>query len=173
MSRYLGQSGPRTGSSTAFFADWSATADDAPAAGQETTSKESRPHRQVDFSRSRRVELWQLSASVRRRTLALSTLAASAAAVVVFAPGPTANADPSPHTWYRLRMCESSNNYKINTGNGYYGAYQFSARTWQSLGFTGLPSDADAATQDLAAQKLQARSGWGQWPACSRRLHLR
>ena len=28
------------------------------------------------------------------------------------------------------------------------------------------------AVQDQAAQQLQARSGWGQWPACSRRLGL-
>lgn len=31
---------------------------------------------------------------------------------------------------YKLRMCESGGNYSINTGNGYYGAYQFSAPTW-------------------------------------------
>lgn len=31
---------------------------------------------------------------------------------------------------YKLRMCESGGNYAINTGNGYYGAYQFSAPTW-------------------------------------------
>lgn len=31
---------------------------------------------------------------------------------------------------YKLRMCESGGNYSINTGNGYYGAYQFSKATW-------------------------------------------
>jgi hypothetical protein len=72
----------------------------------------------------------------------------------------------------RLRQCESGGNYSTNTGNGYYGAYQFSAGTWQGLGYSGLPSDADPATQDEAAQKLQQRSGWGQWPACSRSLGL-
>lgn len=29
-----------------------------------------------------------------------------------------------------LRDCESGGNYQINTGNGYYGAYQFSKPTW-------------------------------------------
>ncbi|TSC92091.1 MAG: hypothetical protein CEN92_134 [Candidatus Berkelbacteria bacterium Licking1014_96] len=29
--------------------------------------------------------------------------------------------------WYRLRMCESGNTYPRNSGNGYYGAYQFAA----------------------------------------------
>jgi len=71
-----------------------------------------------------------------------------------------------------LRQCESGGDYSINTGNGYYGAYQFSATTWHGLGFPGLPSDASPATQDQAAAELLARSGWGQWPACSARLGL-
>jgi hypothetical protein len=74
--------------------------------------------------------------------------------------------------WAGLRRCESGGNYAENTGNGYYGAYQFSAATWHGLGFPGLPSDASPAVQDRAAQQLQARSGWGQWPSCSRRLRL-
>ena len=32
-----------------------------------------------------------------------------------------------------LRNCESGGNYQTNTGNGYYGAYQFSQSTWDSL----------------------------------------
>ena len=74
--------------------------------------------------------------------------------------------------WAALRQCESSGNYADNTGNGYYGAYQFSLPTWQSLGLSGLPSDAPPSVQDQAAHELQARSGWGQWPVCSRRLGL-
>ena len=72
-----------------------------------------------------------------------------------------------------LRKCESGGNYKIATGNGYYGAYQFDPRTWRSLGYTGLPSDAAPEVQDEAARKLLAKAGWGQWPACSRKLGLR
>ncbi|HUR13634.1 MAG TPA: transglycosylase family protein [Mycobacteriales bacterium] len=73
----------------------------------------------------------------------------------------------------RLRQCESGGNYRINTGNGYYGAYQFRPSTWRSLGYGGLPHRASPAIQDQAARRLQARHGWGQWPACSRRLGLR
>ncbi len=69
-------------------------------------------------------------------------------------------------------MCESSDDYSINTGNGYYGAYQFALATWYGLGFTGLPSNAPPAVQDEAAKMLQARSGWGQWPACAAKLGL-
>jgi Transglycosylase-like domain len=72
-----------------------------------------------------------------------------------------------------LRKCESGGNYKIATGNGYYGAYQFDPRTWRALGYTGLPSDAPPEVQDEAARKLLAKAGWGQWPACSRKLGLR
>ena len=79
---------------------------------------------------------------------------------------------PSGGVWYELRMCESGDDYSINTGNGYYGAYQFALSTWLGLGFTGLPSDAPPAVQDRAAQELQARSGWGQWPTCSAKLGL-
>ena len=75
--------------------------------------------------------------------------------------------------WARLRWCESGGNYRANTGNGFYGAYQFAAGTWHGLGYAGLPHQASPQTQDEAAQRLQARSGWGQWPACSRRLGLR
>lgn len=72
-----------------------------------------------------------------------------------------------------LRKCESGNRYNLNTGNGYYGAYQFSPRTWKGLGLSGLPHEASPAEQDAAARKLQAKAGWGQWPACSRKLGLR
>lgn len=74
--------------------------------------------------------------------------------------------------WAALRACESGGDYSEDTGNGYYGAYQFSLPTWESLGYSGLPSDASPAEQDAAAQQLQARSGWGQWPVCSANLGL-
>jgi hypothetical protein len=76
-------------------------------------------------------------------------------------------------TWQRLRNCEAGGRYSANSGNGYYGAYQFSAGTWRSLGYGGLPHQAPPEVQDQAARKLQARSGWGQWPACSRRIGAR
>ena len=75
--------------------------------------------------------------------------------------------------WERLRRCESGGRYDINTGNGFYGAYQFVPSTWRGLGFPGMPHEAPRNMQDEAAQKLQARSGWGQWPACTRKLGLR
>ncbi len=75
-------------------------------------------------------------------------------------------------SWYKLRVCESGNNYRRNSGNGYYGAYQFDLGTWQANGGTGLPSDASPATQDTIARRVQARRGWAPWPDCSARLGL-
>jgi hypothetical protein len=75
--------------------------------------------------------------------------------------------------WGQLRKCESGGRYDANTGNGYFGAYQFHPGTWRNLGFPGLPHQAPPEMQDEAARKLQARSGWGQWPACSRRIGAR
>ena len=80
---------------------------------------------------------------------------------------------PTGDVWARLRACESGGRYNINTRNGFFGAYQFHPRTWRGLGYPGLPHQAPPEMQDDAARKLQARSGWGQWPACSRRLGLR
>jgi len=82
-------------------------------------------------------------------------------------------AEPVGDVWARLRHCESGDRYSVNTGNGFYGAYQFHPRTWRNLGFPGLPHQAPPEMQDEAARKLQARSGWGQWPVCSRRIGAR
>jgi len=79
----------------------------------------------------------------------------------------------SGDVWTRLRSCESGGRYTTNTGNGFFGAYQFHPRTWRTLGFPGLPHQAPPEMQDEAARKLQARSGWGQWPVCSRRIGAR
>ncbi|HWC38306.1 MAG TPA: transglycosylase family protein [Acidimicrobiales bacterium] len=74
--------------------------------------------------------------------------------------------------WAALRQCESGGNYQENTGNGFYGAYQFTESTWTGLGYPGRPDQEPPAMQDQGAQRLQARSGWGQCPACSRKLGL-
>ncbi|MCM3662207.1 transglycosylase family protein [Georgenia satyanarayanai] len=81
---------------------------------------------------------------------------------------------PSSGVWASLAQCESGGNPSIVSSNGlYHGLYQFSVGTWQAVGGSGLPSEASAAEQTKRAQMLQARSGWGQWPACSAKLGLR
>ena len=93
------------------------------------------------------------------------------------APAPVvaaAQVGPASGVWASLRQCESGGDYAIDTGNGFYGAYQFTAQTWRAMG-TGYAyaNDAPYWVQDAAAQKLQRMSGWGQWPACTRMLGLR
>ncbi len=65
----------------------------------------------------------------------------------------------------RIRQRESGGNYATNTNNGYYGAYQFSLGTWQSVGGSGLPSAASPAEQDMRAQMLYQRRGCSPWPS--------
>lgn len=89
------------------------------------------------------------------------------------APAPAGAVSAGSSVWDRLAQCESGGNWQINTGNGYYGGLQFHPQTWRSVGGTGLPHEASKAEQIRRAQILQARAGWGQWPACSRKLGLR
>lgn len=72
--------------------------------------------------------------------------------------------------WAALRRCESGGNYAANTGNGFYGAYQFDLQTWQSVGGVGLPSDAPPWEQDARAKALYAARGAQPWPICGRFL---
>ncbi len=76
--------------------------------------------------------------------------------------------------WGALARCESGGNPRAVGGGGrYFGAFQFSLGSWRAAGMSGNPTDYDYGTQLAAAQRLQARSGWGQWPHCARRLGLR
>lgn len=79
-------------------------------------------------------------------------------------------APPTPAAFAALAQCESSGNFADNTGNGYYGGYQFAESTWLSLGMTGYPYQFPASVQTAAARKLQAEDGWAPWPACSAML---
>jgi hypothetical protein len=85
-------------------------------------------------------------------------------------PAPSPGDPNDPATWDRLAQCESSGNWSLNTGNGYYGGLQFSLATWQSVGGSGYPHQATKAEQIHRGKILQARAGWGQWPACSEQL---
>lgn len=75
---------------------------------------------------------------------------------------------------YKLRMCETHGNYQTNTGNGYYGAYQFSQGTWDSMGTGYARADlAPPEVQDRAALQVASRSSfWSQFPACAASQNL-
>ncbi len=99
--------------------------------------------------------------------VAVQPVAATAAPVIHTVNHPAAPANYSAGAGgvlARIRARESGGNYATNTGNGYYGAYQFSLGTWQGVGGTGLPSNASPAEQDMRAQMLFDRRGCSPWP---------
>src|SRR6266487_350481 len=83
--------------------------------------------------------------------------------LMVLVPSNTAWADPSADAWHQLRVCESGDNYSINTGNAHYGAYQFDLATWRSVGGSGYPYQASAGEQDARALVLYRMRGWQPW----------
>ncbi len=70
----------------------------------------------------------------------------------------------------RLRSCEG--NYKSNTGNGYYGAYQFDKRTWGKYGGYEVASEAPPSVQDEKAWETYKARGWQPWPTCKIKMGL-
>lgn len=73
--------------------------------------------------------------------------------------------------WACIRNHESGDNYAENTGNGYSGAYQFMASTWnEAVSGAGYPQYANGAAyesppavQNAAALWLYHREGWSPW----------
>lgn len=75
--------------------------------------------------------------------------------------------------WDALAMCESSGDWHINSGNGFYGGLQFLPESWWMVGGTGMPHEASREEQIHRAELLLRIQGWEAWPVCSVRLGLR
>lgn len=81
----------------------------------------------------------------------------------------------SGEVWEKVAACESSGNWAVNTGNGYYGGLQFSGSTWAAFGGTQYAPRADLATREqqiAIAEKVLDGQGPGAWPTCSVRAGL-
>src|SRR6478752_4869233 len=105
----------------------------------------------------------------RLRVLAFrgATVGVVAGAAALALAGPASAAPDS--TWDAVAQCESSGNWSINTGNGYYGGLQFSQSTWNAFGGQEYASRADLASREeqiAIAEKTLAGQGWGAW-ACA------
>ncbi|MET9573365.1 transglycosylase family protein [Streptomyces virginiae] len=77
----------------------------------------------------------------------------------------------SVDTWNKVAACESTNNWRINTGNGYYGGLQFSQSTWRAFGGATYAPRADLATKEqqiAVAEKVLKGQGPGAWPHCGK-----
>ncbi len=106
----------------------------------------------------------------KARTFALrgATVGVIAGAAALGLGAGSASAAPDS-TWDAVAQCESSGNWSINTGNGYYGGLQFSQSTWEAYGGTQYAARADLATKDqqiAVAESTLAGQGWGAW-ACA------
>ena len=110
--------------------------------------------------------------STRAKRVALLSGAATGLSLALGLVPAAAAAPPTAQNFQKLRVCESSDNYQADTGNGYYGAYQFALDTWQALGYAGRPDQAAPATQDQAAHRLYDQRGWQPWPGCARQQGL-
>ncbi|HEV7195164.1 MAG TPA: transglycosylase family protein, partial [Pedococcus sp.] len=87
----------------------------------------------------------------------------------------TAGSAKASSVWDAVAACESSGNWAINTGNGFYGGLQFTPSTWSGFGGTAYAPRADLATRDqqiAIAQRVLASQGPGAWPVCSVRAGL-
>ncbi|MFJ8046439.1 transglycosylase family protein [Streptomyces luteogriseus] len=78
-------------------------------------------------------------------------------------------------TWNKVAACESTNNWSINSGNGFYGGLQFTQSTWEAYGGRAYAARADLASKDqqiAVAEKVLDGQGPGAWPVCSVRAGL-
>ena len=104
-------------------------------------------------------------------TGAVITTGALAAGGMVVA----SNAGASGTVWDRVAACESTNNWSINNGNGFYGGLQFTFQTWKGFGGQKYAYTADRATkaqQIEIAQEVLKVQGPGAWPVCSKKAGL-
>ena len=125
--------------------------------------------------RAERKERAQERRQERRRE---ARKAARQAQAVAAEPAPVAESEPTSSgteatggggaggSLAAIRECESGGDYSTDTGNGFYGAYQFDQQTWESVGGSGSPASASPAEQDAAAQRLMSQRGSSPWPTC-------
>ncbi len=71
-------------------------------------------------------------------------------------------------TLQAIAACESGGNPATDTGNGFYGKYQFTLETWAAVGGSGNPAAASEAEQDRRATILYEQAGPSPWPVCGR-----
>lgn len=76
----------------------------------------------------------------------------------------------SPGNWCTLAKCESGDR-DVNTGNGFYGFFQFDKQTWKAYGGTTPTAYGAPASEQLrVAQNLYNNRKWQPWPSCGANL---
>ncbi|GHI88088.1 transglycosylase family protein [Streptomyces xanthophaeus] len=78
-------------------------------------------------------------------------------------------------TWDKVAQCESTGNWSINTGNGYFGGLQIVKSTWDAFGgkqYAAYPHQATKKQQILTAERILAGQGAGAWGGCAVKANL-
>ncbi|MFF1253083.1 transglycosylase family protein [Pseudarthrobacter sp. NPDC058329] len=105
-----------------------------------------------------------------------TTVGTKAKPVAQAAPAPAASAGANTGAaapammneamWDKIAQCESTGNWSINSGNGYYGGLQFDIRTWLGSGGGAYAPNASLATkaqQIDIANRVYAQRGLQPW----------
>ena len=115
---------------------------------------------------------WRLLRSWWTRILLVS--AVGAAVVLGSACGPRGGGGGG--TLYRLRVCETGNNYRMHTwvgGTEYGGAYGFDVRLWHAMGYSPAPQYASPALQDSVEMNIIGQMGVHRTnPGCAAKLGM-
>jgi LysM repeat protein len=122
--------------------------------------------------RHRRINHRKPSQTARRTAIGAAVFSTAAGPVMGIAG--TAHA-AGENTWQAVAMCESSGNWQINTGNGYFGGLQFSESTWLGYGggqYAEYANEASEAAQIAVAERVLSSQGPGAWPVCGPRAGL-
>lgn len=120
-------------------------------------------HAKVSVPRARPVKTGRLVAG--------AALVGVAGAVGLSASAQAADGDLGVN-WDAVAACESSGNWSISTGNGYYGGLQFAQSTWLAYGGGQYAQQANRATKDqqiTIAERVLRGQGIGAWPVCGRK----
>ncbi|MGE7389921.1 transglycosylase family protein [Streptomyces sp. NPDC004126] len=109
-----------------------------------------------------------MRSAARKKSVLLTTATALLAIAAPLATSTSASA-ASVATWDKVAHCESTDNWSINTGNGYYGGLQILKSTWDAFGgrtYAAYPHQATKQQQILIAEKILAGQGAGAWGSC-------
>jgi LysM repeat protein len=116
---------------------------------------------------SRRAE----SPRALKRTLGIMVAGLAGAVGMLAVEASPASAAPDVN-WDAVARCESGGNWRINTGNGYYGGLQFSRSTWRAHGggkYGSTANQASKSEQIAVAERVLRNQGIRAWPTCGRR----
>lgn len=108
----------------------------------------------------------KISIGSKERPAANAAKAPEAVAAAGANTGASAPAMSNEGMWDAIAQCESTGNWSINNGNGYYGGLQFDIQTWLGAGGGEYAPNASLATkaqQIDIANRVHAQRGLSPW----------